>query len=155
MENRRILNSSIEFGLRVTVLLSQFENEALALDKLLTYDYLLTNSGEFSDKYPSLHVETPYRYAKLVVKREVLKEGINLMCENGILDVVLTDEGILYKQNGFTKLFLNNISSKYKHQLEERANWIASEIHRTRSKIIEEELNKNVLEYGIEFYREG
>lgn len=155
MNNKNILNSSLEFGLRVVVLLAEFENTALSLDQILEYDYLMTNSGEFDERYPSLHPETPYRYSRLLVKREAFKEGIEQMCKNGLINIEFTSEGICYQKNKFTGIFLNNLNSNYKCKLVQRANWIANEIHTDESKTVIKELKNRISRYGIEFYREG
>lgn len=149
-----MMNSPMEFGLRAMILLAKIEGEGIDIDKLLIYDYLLTNSGEFNEEYPSLHVETPYKYSKLVVKREILKEGVNIFTKCGLIDIVLDERGIYYKKNIYTEAFLKNMTSKYKEKLEQIAEWIISDIHFKNGFKIEEEINKRILKYGIEFYRE-
>lgn len=148
------MNSPIEFGLRALVLLSQIEGEGIDIDRLLIYDYLLTNSGEFNKEFPSLHVETPYRYSKLMVKREVLKEGVKMFSDHGLIDVTLTDCGIYYKKSIYTDVFLVNMTSKYKQRLVEISKWINDNIHCKNENKIEEEINSKILQYGIEFYND-
>lgn len=154
MNNRYMMNSPIEFGLRALILLTQIGDEGIDIDRLLIYDYLLTNSGEFNKEYPSLHAETPYKYSKLVVKREVLKEGVNIFTKCGLIDVILNETGIYYKKNMYTEAFLKNMTSKYKQKLVDIARWIISDIHYKDDSKIEEEINSRILKYGIEFYRE-
>lgn len=149
-----MINSPIEFGLRALVLLSQIENEGIDIDRLLIYDYLLTNSGEFNVKLPSLHAETPYKYSKLMVKREVLKEGVKIFSNHGLIDVILIDSGIYYKKSSYTDAFLDNMTSKYKQKLVDIAKWIIEDVHYKNESKIEEEINSKILQYGIEFYRE-
>jgi hypothetical protein len=148
------MNSPIEFGLRALVLLSQIEDEGIDIDRLLIYDYLLTNSGEFNEELPSLHVETPYKYSKLIVKREVLKEGVKIFSSHGLIDITLTERGIYYKKSSYTNAFLANMTSKYKQELVNISKWIIEEVHYKDDYKIEEKINSRILEYGIEFYRE-
>jgi len=154
MNSNSVLNSPVEFGLRVVVLLDEFEFISLSIDEIITYDYLMTNSGEFDERYPSLHPQTPYRYSKLFVKRDFLMEGVNQMCNCGLLDIAYNKNGICYTKNQFTKYFLSNLTSNYKKKLVERAKWIANEVYLDKENNIINELYKRISTYGIEFYRE-
>lgn len=155
MKNKKlVMNSSTEFGLRALVILSQLKGEGIDIDRLLIYDYLLTNSGEFNEKLPSLHVDTPYKYSKLIVKREVLREGVKKISDQGLIDVTLTEKGIYYKKNSYTDAFLVNMTSKYKEELQNISKWIIEDIHLKDECEIEDEIKGRILQYGIEFYRE-
>lgn len=149
-----MMNSPIEFGLRALVLLSQIEDEGMDIDRLLIYDYILTNSGEFNEELPSLHVETPYKYSKLMVKREILKEGVKLFSDQGLIEIKLTEHGIYYKKSDYTVAFLDNMSSKYKAKLLDISKWVIENVYNKNENKIEEEINRKILLYGIEFFRD-
>ncbi len=148
-------NTSLEFGLRALITLSKLSNDGTDIERLLMYDYMLTNSGEFNRELPSVHAETPYKYSKLLVKRNTLKEGINLMLRHGLLTLNYNEEGIIYKKNKYTQKFLDNIDSVYKEKLEIVAEWICKDMHIKKVNEIEYDLKIRIKKYGIEFYEEG
>lgn len=149
------INTPLEFGLRALIILSKLSSEGTDIERLLVYDYMLTNSGEFNSKLPSIHAETPYKYSKLLVKRDTLKEGINLLTRYGLITLSYNEEGITYKKNKYTQRFLDNIDSTYKEKLEIVAEWISSDMHYKKINEIEYDLKSRIKKYGIEFYEGG
>lgn len=149
------INTPLEFGLRALIVLSKLSSEGTDIERLLTYDYILTNSGEFNSKLPSIHVETPYKYSKLLVKRDTLKDGLNLLIKYGLITLDYSEEGIIYKKNKYTQKFLDNINSIYKDRLEVVAEWISSDIHCKEVSEIEYDLRRRIQKYGIGFYEGG
>lgn len=149
------INTPLEFGLRALIMLSKLSNNGTDIERLLVYDYILTNSGEFNSKLPSIHAETPYKYSKLLVKRDILKEGINILIRYGLITLDYSEEGIIYKKNKYTQKFLDNIDSIYKDRLEVVAEWISSDVHCKEVSEIEYDLKARIKKYGIEFYEGG
>lgn len=149
------INISLEFGLRALIVLSKLNNEGTDINRLLVYDYMLTNSGEFNSELPSIHAETPYKYSKLLVKRDTLKDGINILIKYGLITLDYSKNGVIYKKNKYSQKFLNNIDSAYKSKLEVVAEWISRDVHSRAISEIEYDLRMRIKKYGIEFYEEG
>ncbi len=155
MNNDFMLNSSLEFGLRALVILCRLGNGSFDTDDLLVYDYVLTNSGDFSTQHPSIHISTSYKYSKLYTKREAMKKGIDFLSYRGLIDVVYDEKGIMYKSNKYSIYFLDNISSIYKTKLIIVADWIAEELKKEGfAKALNDLKNKSV-EEKIYFYNVG
>lgn len=149
------INIKLEFGLRSLIILSKLGESGADIDRLLVYDYILTNSGEFNSELPSIHAETPYKYSKLLLKRDTLKDGINILIKYGLITLDYSKEGIIYKKNKFTQKFLDNIDSVYKEKLEIVAKWISREVHYKNITEIDYDLRERIKKYGIEFYEGG
>lgn len=45
----------------------------------MAYDYLLVHSADVPDGPPSIHPAVPYRGGELLVKRDAIRSGLDLM----------------------------------------------------------------------------
>lgn len=75
----RLLNSPIEIGLRLLFALDEANGRSFDLQRLVSYDYLLVHSGDVEDGPASLHPAVPFRGSELLVKREQVQAGLDIM----------------------------------------------------------------------------
>lgn len=113
----RYMDSEIEFGLRALILVSILDDCELSFDKLIIFDYMLTNINDFDTNFDSVHPNTSYRFAKVIIKRQVYKNGLNYCVIKNLIDIKYTSSGILYKATSLTAPFINLIETTYVEQL--------------------------------------
>lgn len=149
---KEYINSELEFGLRSLVLISEFGECKLTFDKLMLLDYMLTNINDFDEEMDSLHPQSPYRFAKVMIKRKVLKDGINMCVKKNLIKIEYSSEGILYSSTVITERFLDYFESSYMCRLK-RCSKRLKELYGDYSlKKLQNLMDDKVKKHGIEFY---
>lgn len=116
-------NSSLETGLRTLVILEASYPRALALERLVEFDYLVVHTGDAGGP-ESLHVPLPMRTGELLVRRGLIESGLALMMSRGLSQRMVEKTGISYRATESAGPFLNALSSRYIGNLRERAAWV-------------------------------
>lgn len=130
-------NSPVECGVRSLTLLQAVFPKACDLARLVVYDYLLVHSGDVSNESlaeigvasevpESLHPATPNRSGELLVRREMIRAGLELMMKRGLVIPKFGSDGITYAATGLTSAFIAVLESGYTRDLVSRAEWVAS-----------------------------
>ena len=119
-----LFNSPIEIGLRSLYLLNEIKDGSLDLQRLVYYDYLLLHSSDISNGPKSLHPNIPYRASEILVKREILQQGLSLMRSKQLVDILFKPDGIAYKSSSLTSAFLEYFNSEYSKSLRNLSSWV-------------------------------
>lgn len=119
-------NSPFEVGVRALFILAESFPRELELQRLIYLDYALVHSEDFEDGPQSLHPATPSRSAEYLSRREVLEEGLLLMCSKGLVTVVPTSAGLRYKGSEQARPFVDSLTSSYFDAMRHRARWAAT-----------------------------
>ena len=148
-------NSPVEIGLRaLTVLNDAFPTE-YSLERLVFYDYLLVHSDDIPGGPVGLHPKTPHRSNEILVRRQVLQEGLMLYQSRGLIEKIYLLNGVFYSATETSSSFLDSLYSDYLSNLRDRASWVTRE-YRHKSDI---ELNhliySNLGHWGAEFLSES
>jgi hypothetical protein len=115
-------NSPFEAGVRSTIILfSAFPNE-LDLQKLVVFDYLTVHSKD-ADGPESLHAPVPLRSGELLVRRNIIERGVNLMMSRYLIERKLSHLGITYRAAEGAGSFISTINAPYTEALKARAEW--------------------------------
>ncbi len=77
-------NGPIEIGLRAVVVLCEAYLQAMSLQRLVIFDYLMVHSDDLPNGPPGLHPKTPRRSGELLVRRQVLQDGLLLFQSRGL-----------------------------------------------------------------------
>lgn len=121
------------------------------LQRLISYDYLMVHSGDAGDSVNSLHPAVPYRGAEWLVKRDVVRSGLELMFSRELLDKRLDSEGIFYAGNALTSAFIALLKSPYALGLKVRAEWVVSRFGQYSDDALEQFMTHNIGRWGAEF----
>ncbi|MEN6411949.1 MAG: ABC-three component system middle component 2 [Veillonellales bacterium] len=117
INNVHVFNTPEEIGVRILFVLSECQHK-MSLQRLMYYDYLSLHLSDINAEYISLHPSNPHHSSEIAVKREIIRDGINLMINRGLMNVRYTRQGIFYERNqitdNFTKMFDSSYSSQYK-----------------------------------------
>lgn len=121
---RQLLNSPLEIGIRVVALLTALYPERADLARIILLDHVVLHSSDFAGA-SSLHPEIPGRVGELGVKRELMREGINIMGMRGLIVRELTTDGIYYRASEDARPFLDSMDATYLGHLRTRCAWAA------------------------------
>lgn len=156
-KNIHMFNSPLEIGFRVLIILDAFYPRSLDLTYLTWFDHLIINSADFGGEH-SLHPKTPFRVGEILVKRDLIKDGLILMMKYKLIHVVNSNNGILYQASDESNFVIDLISSEYGVKLKDRSNWLLDNFGEKSfselKKIIEDKLGK----WNVEFqnsYKDG
>lgn len=128
-EGRRLmepLNSPIEVGVRILVILNAVYPAALDINRLVLYDYSLLHSSDLGGPH-SLHPAVPGRSGEMGIKRTLIEQSLYILTRGRLVYVSATTDGILYTATEDAKGFVDSMSNTYTHKLIERATWVQTE----------------------------
>lgn len=120
------LNSPVEVGLRSVIILTAIYPQALDVDTLVLLDHSLVHSGDLGGP-TSIHPDLPMRSGEIGVKRAILEDGLRLMMRAGMVDLVMSTQGVAYRAADNAAAFIGVLESSYVARLVEIAQWIAEE----------------------------
>ncbi len=118
-------NSALETGVRALTILEACFPNSIDVQRLVELDYLVVHSGDAGGP-ESLHAPLPLRSGELLVRREVIANGLALMISRGLVKRIVDSDGISYLAAETVTPFLGSLSSKYIHHLQDRAAWAAN-----------------------------
>jgi hypothetical protein len=152
-QQTRPFNTPIESGLRLLFVLDEAKDEAFDLQRLVSYDYLLVHSGDVEDGPTSLHPAVPFRGGELLVKRELVRAGLDAMFAKELLEKKFEPTGICYRATSLTGAFLRLLESDYASSLRARAQWVTSRFADYTDEMLEKYMAENIGRWGAEFDR--
>ena len=120
----RLFNSPLECGLRMLFLLDAARGQPADLQRLVCYDYLLVHSGDVPGGPDSLHPAVPFRGTELLIKRDLVKAGLNQMFSRELLQKTFDFSGISYRGTALTGAFIALMTTKYADGLRFRSKWV-------------------------------
>lgn len=119
---RQVFNTEYELGLRMVYLLVALGPGGADLQKLVLLDYAVVYSGDL-DGPPSLHTPVPFRGTEMLVRRQLIENGLRLMSTRGLVSARLGEAGVLFVPGPFAHSFVGSANSPYFRQLETRCAW--------------------------------
>ena len=115
-------NTPLEAGLRALFLLAAGARRSFDLESLIYLDYAMVHSASFGGP-PSLHPTTPSQGAQLLVRRALLRDGLELMRSRDLVERRYAKTGIRYKATDVGAHVCDQFSSAYAGLLRDRAAW--------------------------------
>jgi hypothetical protein len=143
----------MECGLRMLFVLAAQPGKSTDLQRLVSYDYLLVHSSDVAEGPASLHPDVPFRGTELLVKRDIVHDGLNQMFSRELLQKSFTMYGITYCSNELTIAFTGLLVSDYAQALRERSQWLISHFGEMSDSDLANFMNANVGRWGAEFER--
>lgn len=153
--NTKVFNSSLEMGLRSLFLLAEVYPKGCDLQRLVYYDYLLVHSGDAPQGPKSIHPQIPHRSTEILVKRDLVKNGLTLMNSKQLISAKFEKAGIVYYGTELTKPFLSYQKSDYANSLRDTAKWVVETFHGYSDKKLSQYISNNLDVWGGEFSRES
>ena len=149
----RPFNSPLECGLRMLFVLNAANGQVVDLQRLVSLDYLLVHSGDVQDGPTSLHPAVPFRGGELLVKRDMLRAGLNQMYSRELIAKRFDTNGITYQSTELTHAFVALLKSTYAAALRERAAWVIGRFGGFSDNELSVFMSERVARWGAEFDR--
>lgn len=144
------LNSPLEVGLRVLMVLNEAFPEHLDLNQLVLLDHSVLHSADLGGP-ESLHPPVPVRASELGVKRQSIEAGMEVVIRAHLAHVGVGDRGIEFwageAADGFTRL----LETEYASQLNARAAWVVQHFAALDEQTLREALSSVAQHWSEEF----
>lgn len=119
------LNSPLEVGIRVLMLLTEAFPASLDLNDLVLLDHGLLHSADLGGP-KSLHPPLPIRAGEFGMKRTTIERGLQVMIRAGLVEMSTAPSGIHFVSAERAYGFVNLLTSDYAGALHSRAAWVVS-----------------------------
>src|SRR5437016_4058437 len=93
----QLFNTPLECGFRMLFVLDAASPQYADLQRLINFDYLLVHSGDVEGGPASLHPAVPFRGSELLVKRQLVSSGLDLMFARELIEKSTSARGIMYR----------------------------------------------------------
>ncbi len=128
--NINIFNNPVEISLRILILLNIDINNEYNIEKLTYFDYLMMHSGDIDDAPDSILPNSPYRFFEFHVNKENISQSVEFLWRKGLVDISYNANGIFYKANRLTNLFVTTIQNELCEQLKHTASWVVDNFYK-------------------------
>lgn len=120
---RSPLNSPLEVGVRVLMILTEAYPKHLDVNRLVLLDHGILHSADLGGP-ESLHPPLPVRAGELGVKRNAIEEGLHAMVRADLVEMSTSDQGIEFVASDKAYSFVSVLASEYATALHDRVGWI-------------------------------
>ena len=148
--NNEPFNSYLETGVRSLTLLVVAFPTSFDLQQLIEMDYLVVHSEDAGGP-KSLHAPLPLRAGELLIRRELIENGLNLMISRGLVEKISTDDGFYYISGEYAAPFIQSLTTNYSMQLKDRAKWVIELFQTTPTNEIRSITNKLFQQWTSQF----
>lgn len=145
----RLFNSVLEVGVRTLLVLEALQ-EAVDVERLVVYDYLVVHSADFPSGPPSLHAATPYRSGQLAARRDLIQEAISFLVSKGLAISQPTVDGFRFTVSDAGIVFCSYLSSTYASAIRGRSTWLASAVHKLSDSELRQLVRSRALGWGAD-----
>lgn len=144
-------NSAVETGLRILALLTAHESDDCSLERLIVLDYLLVHSHDFPGGPPSLHPDTPFRGGEVLVRRNLIRAGVNLYASRGLILRLFSARGETFAASDEAAGFMDSLASPYAAALRDRATWVRETLSDRSDQDLRDLVRARLADWGAEF----
>jgi hypothetical protein len=149
----RLFNTPLECGLRLLFVLNASAPKAADLQRLIAYDYLIVHSGDVSGGPASLHPAVPFRGSEWLVKRDLVRESLDILFARELLEKRLSPTGIYYVGSKLSAAFIKLLASSYAYDLKCRAAWVSERFGDLADDELRDFMTEHTGRWGVEFDR--
>ena len=150
-----LFNSPVEIGLRSLALLVEAYPSSYSLQRLVVYDYLVVHSDDVPDGPAGIHPQTPFRGGELLVRRDIIQQGLLLYLGRGIIKKVYQESGLSFAATDSSGAFIDALKSSYVEKLRERAAWVVSHFKNYSDQELDSFVREHLGQWGAEFEMES
>ena len=149
-----LFNSPLEIGLRLLFVFKNSAKQSLDIQRLIYYNYLLIHSSDVNNALESLHPNFPNRSCEILISRDIILNGLNLLMSKNLICIDYRKTGVKYKKNDKTLNFLNYFDSTYSKELDTRAKWVCENFDGFEDNKLGIFMQQQLGKWGSEFSRE-
>jgi hypothetical protein len=144
----RTFNTPLEAGLRALFLMS-IGTRTFDSRRLVVLDYILVHSGDLGGD-PSLHPESPSQKGELLVRHELIQDGLALMRSRDLLERRFSGRGITYRATKAGRHVVAQFDSEYAGLLRKRAGWVIENFGPMSDRQLSEALREHIGDWDDE-----
>ena len=122
-----VFNTPLEAGLRSLILLNSYHPNFIDFETIVKLDYVIVYSKDFGGA-SNLHPSVPNRKGELIIRRDLVRDGLNMMKRLGLIDGLYDEKGIRYSVTGDAEPLLRLMKSKYTQKLKTNAVWCVDQL---------------------------
>lgn len=153
MSEINLFNTQTEISIRLLTIISH-SKKSLNLQELIYYDYLTLYYGDVDSNYNNLHPSNPHHSIEYILKRTLINESLKLLLSKGLIEVLVTSDGINYKANSFTINFLSCFESNYFELLKKNSVLVTEHFNTYSITELTSYFNQNIGKWKGEFETE-
>jgi hypothetical protein len=120
---RSPLNSPVEVGVRVLMILTEVYPENLDVNRLVLLDHSVLHSADLGGP-TSPHPALPIRAGELGVKRAVIEQGLQVMLRAGLVEMSAAESGIRFQASDSAYSFVSILGAEHARLLRDRTRWV-------------------------------
>jgi len=147
---RSPLNSPLEVGARILMILTVAYPDHLDINRLVLLDHGVLHSADLGGP-SSLHPALPVRAGELGVKRTVIEEGLQVMVRAKLVEMSTSDQGIEYVASDNAYSFVSVLASDYATVLHERVLWIFNHFSDLSEEVLRAQMRSIFSSWSEEF----
>jgi hypothetical protein len=151
MAAEAVFNGALETGLRSLTLLVGVFPEAISLQRLVVFDYLVVHTEDVDGGPASLHPATPRRGAELLVRRERIQAGLRLYESRNLIDRRFESDGVYVAASEWAGAFLDAFGARYVADMRDKAAWVADRFGGMDDVQLRAYVDDRVGDWGAEF----
>lgn len=152
---RTPFNGAVEIGLRALSVLNEAYPTTYSLQRLVIFDYLTVHSDDYPGGPKGLHPKTPHRNGELLVRREMLQNGLILYNSRGLIEQHFDKNGVFYSATEHSANFLDSLTSDYIDDLRNISRWIVDKLGHITDIELESQIKSYLGTWGAEFTMES
>lgn len=144
------LNSPVEVGVRVLMILAEAYPEKLDVNRLVLLDHAVLHSADLGGP-ASLHPALPVRAGELSVKRDAVEAGLQLMIRAELAEMTLTPDGVQFHAGEGAHHFIEILGSTHATTLRDRVNWVVHTFDELSEKSLRRQMRNIFASWSEEF----
>ena len=153
--NINIFNNPVEIRLRILILLNIDIDNEFNIEKLTYFDYLMMHSGDIDNAPDSILPNSPYRFFEFHVNKENISQAVEFLWRKGLVDISYTANGIFYKANRLTNLFVKTLQNDLCEKLKYTASWVVDNFYKYSENDLKEFFYSKLKSKSIDFSKIG
>lgn len=153
-DNVPLFNSPLETGLRTLVVLDAFYPRPCTVSELTWFDHLVVHTADVEGP-DSLHPDLPSRGGELLVRRQLIDEGVHLLLNAGLATLVDGADGVRYVAGDEAPSFIELMEASYSTRLKVRAEWLADRFGALPEEELRTIIHQRLGRWTLEFQAEG
>lgn len=125
-----LFNSRLEAGIRAVVVLEALRPVSADLSEMVLFDHVVVHTADLGGP-PSLHAEVPSRRGELLVRRQLVEAGLELMRSCHLVERRGTDTGFEWRASEEAASYVALLEAEYSARLRTCAEWVGQRVRRT------------------------
>jgi hypothetical protein len=119
-----LFNSRFETGVRAVFILAAFFPRRFDLERLVALDHFVVHTADLGGP-DSMHPSTSSHATEMLVRRELVQDGLLLMQSRNLVDRQIASDGISYAAGTEAASFLHMLETEYSKRLSASSKFLA------------------------------